>query len=250
MKIMIDGRIFTQQSLQQWRRKRAIHVLKACKAPIDLSDQTDDLCRQLTDLKIKLSSDDMRQRLNSKLIVSERLMKLARILSGEKRSAAKTIIYAEGLTAEDVSSALDKLMLEATEENRRINLAVCPDHYVLHPHKGILEVIETAGNSPLPTQFFITFNDETGLKEPRNLDYTHQSVGVAKLKDGTVVGGVRHQFKDTPTGIKARLLVEFPAICPKSLLRAHQKHLAAEWSGWLTHIKNNPSGDTDAQTID
>ena len=81
--------------------------------------------------------------------------------------------------------------------------------------------------------FFITFNEETGLQTPRDKSFPYQSVGIAKLKNGTIIGGVRHQFRDTATGIEARTLVEFPAICPKIVLREHQKHLAAEWSGWI-----------------
>ena len=30
------------------------------------------------------------------------------------------------------------------------------------------------------------------------------------MKDGTTIGGVRHQFKDTDTGIEVSLVVEFP----------------------------------------
>ncbi len=39
------------------------------------------------------------------------------------------------------------------------------------------------------------------------------------MKDGTTIGGVRHQFKDTDTGIEVSLVVEFPALCPNSLNR-------------------------------
>lgn len=124
-------------------------------------------------------------------------------------------------------------MMEDTAEHRRINLSVSPDHYVLVPRGNTLEVIETMGNTPVPTQFFITFYDETGLQTPRDPSYPYQSVGIAKLKDGTVIGCVRHQFRDTATGIEAKTLVEFPAICPNIIVKEHQKHLASEWSGWI-----------------
>ena len=71
------------------------------------------------------------------------------------------------------------------------------------------------------------------MKEPRNLNYPYQSTGIAKLKDGTIVGGVRHQFRDTRSGIEVRALVEFPNLCPKMIIKEHQKHLAAEWSNWI-----------------
>lgn len=127
-------------------------------------------------------------------------------------------------------------MSKDTEKYKRVNLNVCSDHYVLTTYNGTLEVIETAGCSPVPSQFFITLGEEAGIKEPRDLSYEYQSVGIARLKDGTVLGGVRHQFKNTETGVKARLLVEFPAICPKILIREHQKHLATEWASWIKWI--------------
>lgn len=65
------------------------------------------------------------------------------------------------------------------------------------------------------------------------------SAGVAKLEDGTVMGGVRHQFRNTSAGIECRLAVEFPALCPKIIVDAHQKHLAVEFTNWLIWIINN-----------
>ena len=168
-------------------------------------------------------------------------MKIATILSGNKRRAAITTIFADGITAEKFNIIIDFLMLEDSPECRKINLAACPDHYVLRPFGETLEVIETTGNIPVPTQFFITFNDERGLKEPRNLNYPYQSTGIAKLKDGTLVGGVRHQFRDTQSGIEVRTLVEFPNLCPKTVIKEHQKHLAAEWSYWIDWAIKNQS---------
>ena len=49
------------------------------------------------------------------------------------------------------------------------------------------------------------------------------------MKDGTTIGGVRHQFKDTDTGIEVSLVVEFPVLCPNSLIKSHQMHLACEF---------------------
>ncbi len=238
MEIILDGKSFTQKQLDTWKRKRVHKVLRTFRIDVDPSEKTDVLCQTLVHAKMQLSLEEMRKRLKWKLIVSAWAMKLASIVSRGKRRVALATIYAEGITAEGFSKEIDKLMLEATEENQRVNLSVCPDHYVLNPYNNILEVIETTGNSPLPTQFFITFDEETGIKEVRDLSYSHQSVGVAKLRDGTIVGGVRHQFRDAPAGLEARLLVEFPSICPKFLLKAHQKHLATEWSGWISWVRD------------
>ena len=233
MKILINGEEFSKEEMDAWKRKRIGKVLKNLKKSLPMIRDTDQLCEQLTNLKLQMSYTDITSVLKSKLAIGEIGMKLAAIFSGNRRRASITTIFAEGITAEKFSKLIDALMLEDTEEHHRANLAACPDHYALIPRNGTLEVIETAGNTPVPTQFFITFDDETGLKEPRNLDYPYQSTGIAKLKNGTIIGGVRHQFKDTATGIEVRTLVEFPRLCPKTIIKEHQKHLAVEWSNWI-----------------
>ena len=241
MKIIINGNEFTKNELDSWKRKRVGKVLKNLKITLPIVKDTDELCDRLTSIKLKMSYEEIISSMKLKLIIGQIGMKAAAILSGNKRRTAITTIFADGITAEKFNIIIDSLMLEDSLEYRKVNLAACPDHYVLRPFDKTLEVIETTGNTPVPTQFFITFNEETGLKEPRNLNYPYQSTGIAKLKDGTIVGGVRHQFRDTHSGIEVRALVEFPNLCPKAIVREHQKHLAAEWSNWIDWAIKNQS---------
>lgn len=81
------------------------------------------------------------------------------------------------------------------------------------------------------------FDDESGLKTPRDAAYAYQSAGTARLGDGTVIGGVRHQFRDEADGVLARLMVEFPAATPVRMIREHQWHLACEFSHWLEQAR-------------
>lgn len=195
-----------------------------------------DLDKELLSLKMSLSYEEIISRLGLKLKLSNIIMKFTAKFHKGKRKKAITIIKFKGVDIDTFGRSIEKLMIIGNEENKKINLNVFPEHYVLIPHGNILEVIETTGNSPLPTQFFITFDDEDNIDEKRDLNYSHQSVGLAKLDDESILGGVRHQFKETDNGIEARLLVEFPNLCPKSIVRAHQLHLAVEWSGWIESI--------------
>lgn len=233
MRVVIDGNEFTREDMDSWKKKRVKNVSHNLGLNIQMQDDVDIVCAQLTKLKIGMSYDEIVSKIKFKLALGKAGMKIAAFVSGKKRRASITTIYAEGITVQKLSKLIDALMLENTEEHRRANLAACPDHYVLLPHGETLEVIETAGGSPVPTQFFITFDDETGLQEPRNPSYPYQSTGIAKLKDGTIIGGVRHQFRNTQTGIEARTLVEFPGICPNKIINEHKKHLAVEWSSWI-----------------
>lgn len=241
MKIIINGNEFTKDELDRWKRKRVRKVLKNLKAALPMVEDTDELCDRLTSIKLKMSYEEITSLMKLKLIIGQIGMKAAAILSGNKRRNAITTIFTDGITAEKFNVIIDSLMLEDSQEYRKVNLAACPDHYVLRAFNETLEVIETAGNTPVPTRFFITFNDETGIKEPRNLSYPYQSTGIAKLKDGTIVGGVRHQYRDTQSGIEVRTLVEFPRLCPQIIIKEHQKHLAAEWLSWIDWAIKNQS---------
>lgn len=233
MRIIINGTEFSQIEMDTWKRKRIHKVLRNLKKTLPMTETTDVLCDRLTTLKINMSYEEIISSIKSKLVLGEIGMKLATLFFKNKRRNAITTIYTSGIKAEKFTKIIDSLMIENKQEYRKANLAACPDHYVLKASDGILEVIETTGNMPVPTQFFITFGDETGLKEPRNPTYPYQSTGIAKLKDGTIIGGVRHQFRDTEHGLEVRTLVEFPFVCPKTIIKEHQKHLAVEWSNWI-----------------
>ena len=166
-------------------------------------------------------------------------MKWAAKWSKKPRKKAIITIFESGLTAASFSIMLEKLMLEKTNVHKRVNLGACPDHYALQPHGDKLEVIETAGNSPLPTQFFLDLGGEAEIEEPRDASYPFQTVGAASLVNGCNIGGIRHQFRDTEKGLEARFCVEFPSLCPDSLIKEHQLHLAAEWSRWITWCKEH-----------
>ena len=234
LKIIIENKQFNQSDNNIWLKKRLKKAYRTLHLKFTKDKTIQELQQELTHYKEQLSDDKIRKILQTKLNLSKLIMKIAVILSKNKRRIAHTTIFADGISAQRFSECLDYLMMVPTNNNRKVNLSVNPEHYVLTPDEnGVLEVIETTGNSPIPTQFFISFNDESKLSEPRDYTYSHQSVGVAKLKDGTIIGGVRHQFKNTTSGIECKLAVEFPSLCPRMIVRAHQKHLAIEFSNWL-----------------
>ncbi|AIQ24154.1 hypothetical protein NSQ90_15480 [Paenibacillus sp. FSL H7-0737] len=244
MKIYINGNDISQEQLTKWKRERIKKVLNTLGHNEPEINDTDAMIKKLAELKMRYSYNEMYDKLKSKLRLSGMIMRVCAALSGDRRKFSKTGIYLEGISAEEAIKGIDSLMLEQSRENDKVNLSACPDHYVLRPFgENELEVIETTGNSPFPVQFFIVFDDETGLKTPRDNSYQYQSAGVARMKDGTIIGGVRHQFKDTNTGIEVSLVVEFPALCPTRLIESHQLHLACEFSYWLQWIKDHKNSN-------
>ncbi|GEN89671.1 hypothetical protein [Oceanobacillus sojae] len=239
MKIYIGGKYITNDQLTQWKRKRVKKAFKTLGYKSSEINNPNAMIEQLANIKMNYSYLEMYNKLKPKLKLSEIIMRMGAVLSGNRRKFSQTEIYVEGITAKEAIKGIDDLMLNPSEENNRVNLSACPDHYALRPlGESKLEVIETTGNSPVPVQFFIVFEDETGLQTPRDHSYAYQSAGVARMKEGIIIGGVRHQIKDTETGIKMKLSVEFPALAPTSIIKSHQMHLASEFSYWLQWIKD------------
>ena len=239
MKIMINQKEVSQERIEQWRKHRILKAAKMLNQQLPNTDKTEILDQALLEAKMKLTYEELIQKIGTKLKWSQYLMKWAAKWSKKPRQRAVVTIFASGLTAASFSIMLEKLMLEKSDVHKRVNLGACPDHYALQPHGDKLEVIETAGNSPLPTQFFLNFGGEAEIEEPRDASYPFQTVGAASLANGCNIGGIRHQFRDTEKGLEARFCVEFPGLCPDSLIKEHQLHLAAEWSRWITWCKEH-----------
>ena len=233
MKIMINQKEVSQERIEQWRKHRILKAAKMLNLQLPNTDNTEILDQALLEAKMKLTYEELIHKIGTKLKWSQYLMKWAAKWSKKPRKKAIITIFESGLTAASFSKRLEKLMLENTDAHKRANLGACPDHYALQRRGDILEVIETAGNSPLPTQFFLDLGGEAEIEEPRDASYPFQSVGVARLANGCNVGGIRHQFRDTEKGLEVRFCIEFPSLCPDSLVKEHQFHLAAEWSRWI-----------------
>lgn len=240
MIIKIDHQTVSKEILSKWQLRRIQKVLATLGQSMAMSQDAEAMQKQLAEKKLKYTYDEMLRLLRFKLRMCNLMMNIGVTLSGNKRKFAVTEISMDGISAEEVTHGLDILMLEQSAENNKVNLWACPDHYVLRPGAdSSLEVIETCGSAPFPMQFFIKYGDETGLQTPRDLSYPYQSAGVAYSKSGKLIGGVRHQFRDTDTGFEARLVVEFPAILPTPILKAHQMHLACEFSHWFLWLTKN-----------
>jgi hypothetical protein len=110
----------------------------------------------------------------------------------------------------------------------------CPDHYIIAlGSNGRQVVLETTGGSPFVSEFIVDYADISSLQSLQDPAFPHQVAGVARLRDGLAIGGVRHQFRQIGAGFQARLTVEFPMAMMGFMAAEHQWHLAAEFSNWI-----------------
>jgi hypothetical protein len=94
-------------------------------------------------------------------------------------------------------------------------------------------VWETTGGSPIASRFFFALGDTDGLVTPADSTYPVQMAGTARLGDGTLIGGIRHQFRDDGDGVRALLTAELPWLIGPIAPAADRWHLACEFSAWL-----------------
>lgn len=237
MKIIINNKEVKKEELEHYERKQIYKAFKTLKVKFDKSLDLENLREKLREVKNSISYDEIKKKLNIKLKISNFFLKIISLFSFKKSKYSITYLYVDNIDAKKFNNILIEFMTKNTPEIRNINLNVHPQHYALISRGDLFEVIETPGASPLPMQFFINLNEDKGLNSKKDSDYPLESIGIAKLKDGTLVGGIRHQFKNIENQLVAKTLVEFPAMCPNYIIKSHCMHLALEWGNWLNCAK-------------
>jgi hypothetical protein len=242
-----DGRTVSRQEVHQWefmRGERALRLLKThlgaerTRGLLSSAGLTSaepealgDLREMLAVLKARLGPDDIRAMMQGKCRRSGLAIKAVLALSGERKKLCTIDLLADGTDAEGY---LDWFMHTHESDNEAQMLAANPDHWLIRrTEDGRQEVIENIGSSPLPSHVFINFDDEHKPALKQDPAFPVQLVATARLPNGRIAGGVRHQFRDEGDGLRARLGIEFPLAFPGPLMRAHQWHLACEFSNWI-----------------
>lgn len=245
MIIIINGQTITQETIDFWELKRLKHQYHFfTKKGFTLNqnnltiERVNEAREELTQLKTTKSPVFFRDLLKTNYSIGNFSSKVATFLSRGKRkySVTEFVVSNSDMSSEEILRTIETIMLENTNEHLYQNLSTNPDHFVLiSTGKKVQEVVEITGGSPFTTRFFAHYGDESGLTSTLSEGYTHQAAGAARLEDGTIIGGVRHQIKNEGTGFRFKALVEFPAILPNFMIKQHQYHLACEFRQWLLY---------------
>jgi hypothetical protein len=98
--------------------------------------------------------------------------------------------------------------------------------YLGEPHHAAQVVVETTGGAPFAAEFVIDYSDSSGIQTMPDPTYPVRIMGTARLKDGLIVGGVCHKFRQEGEGFRAKLSVEFPMMVLPHMIAEHRWHLA------------------------
>lgn len=225
------GRRVPRSEVLAWEARRANKVcqkLGVVAPPTDLVAQREALVAR----KLELGHDGLERLLARELRWSERAGRPAAGLSRGRRRLC--IVELSG--AEGSGEAMPRFYRRAMEiGDEAALLSACPDHYILHADaRGDEMVVETTGGSPLATRIFLDEGDPSTVTTVADPAFPVQWVAVGRgRRDGSPAGAIRHQFRDDPSGFRARLTCELPLLIPSHLIREHQWHLACEFSNWI-----------------
>lgn len=228
-RISINGGLVPESDMRRWEQRRLVAVSRMLRIPKCNA-------RGLAEYKLSIGDEEIMRRLGRGLACGRLAAKLMIATSRGKYRLCTVEIAMRGLSASQACDGVQFLMADQSEDSRLANLAACPDHYVFRCDGTILEVVETTGGSPFPTQMFMKLGNEEDAPISPDVSYPIQLSGVARMADGAVMGGIRHQFKDEDDGFRVRLCVAFPAMTPSHFIKMHQLHLACEFSNWFDHL--------------
>jgi hypothetical protein len=229
----IGGRRVPRSEVLQWEARRTSKVEQ--KLGIDrTAGAIDERRRQLAEHKRDLGHERIAALLDKQV----RLSALG-VTGLAGLSRGRRVLSSIGLTVttESSASAFTDWWNDHVVTNDELPLlAACPDHWIIRQGPGEWqEVVETTGGSPLASRLFIDYRDTTSLRSSPNPLYPHQITAVARLRNATPIGGLRHQLRETKTGFDMTLTAEFPAVSPPNLISGHRWHLACEFSNMIEY---------------
>jgi len=225
----VAGRMTTRDAVLAWEDNRITAVARKLRAHVpsgNVAMRRDALLQA----KLELGPDEIATRLRRETRLAEFVAKAEAGVSRRRRFSAIELSVDGGVAEQFVQTF--RGWRETSDEPAM--LRACPDHFVIRTGSdGRHEVLERTGGSPLPSLFFIDYEDIGSLVTEADPRFPHQIAGVARTADGVAIGGVRHQSRDTYNGVHARLTVEFPLPTLGRMVAGHRWHLACEFSNWI-----------------
>jgi len=226
----IGGRSVGRDEVLGWEARRTARVsakLGLRPASAGVSEER----YRLLERKLALGREKLERRLARELRVSAPSARVLLALSGGRRRFCAIELSGASGSGEAMPGHYRDAMETGDEAAL---LRACPDHYVLSRDAGAELVIETTGGSPLAARIFLDEADTGSVRTPADEAFPTQWAAVGRAaRGGPVSGAIRHQFRDEADGFAAILTGEFPAAMPGWMVRAHEWHLACEFSNWV-----------------
>lgn len=225
----MSGRRHDRRAVLEWEDRRINAAAKKLGVVPPPAGPVAERREAWLEIKRALGTDELHRRLVKEVGIADRVGTLQAKLSPRRRLCL-TELMVPGGSAEQFTRWYGAMTFSSDQDAME---RACPDHFVLRIVDGRQEVLETNGGSPLAALFNIDYDDTSAIRTPIDPAFPFRLDGVAIAANGTRIGAVRHQFRDTPDGLHARLAVEFPLPILGRIVRWHRWHLACEFSNWI-----------------
>jgi len=186
--------------------------------------------RALATLKARLGRQGLLELLRGDIDASSE--EFARYLaeSDGRWQLSQTELRVTGLSTEEFLTHFESI----SHDEPRMT-AVHPEHFVMAAIDGGIKVVENLGPfiTEIDVRFGVTDQAEDTVSTPHP-DYPRRMLGKAALPTGDTAAHVQHQFRDTADGFDVLLGIHFPAAAPEEIVETHRKHLAVEFTNWIT----------------
>jgi hypothetical protein len=183
--------------------------------------------RALAKLKARLGHEAMVELLAEDIEAGNRAVGGWAAASEGRWRPAETRLRISGLSAGEFMTYFHSIF-----DDRPAMLAAQPEHFAMGLVDGVMEVLENLG--PNIARFYIRFTEEDRAVGELLPDHPVRMVGNVALPDGTVLAHLLHQLRDTETGFDAVLGIYFPEATPEEVIEGHRRHLAVEFTNWIT----------------
>jgi hypothetical protein len=231
IKTWFNGKSISRADVHAWESKRLNKNLR--KFGVKARDgELTELRTALATAKVNMGRAKIERRLAREVRISDSITGMLARASRGRRRLSQVEMFVPGARADQ----LPAWYLANAEADDEIDfLSATPDHHLfrLSSSPNFQEVWETTGGTPVCSRFFIELDSTDGLVTPPDPNYPVQMTGCARLANGTVLGGIRHQFRDENDGAHVLLTVEFPWLIGPYGPAAHRWHLASEFANWI-----------------
>lgn len=262
VKVVIDGRAWSDAALDEVEHRRHLHVLHTMRAlgarigrdgqaltSPEIAALAPDAARELSlATRGAYGADALAELFRDDIAASDRLWKRARnpeAFADKPLRCAVTDVRVRGLTIEalgahaagsETGSVADcetgsetDIVTDSAAAGHKYRL-LNPDHYLLEPGRGRTHVMETFGLRGGPTDMYVVLDPtvQPVLPEP---GYARLTSGRATLaSDGTDIGlSTFHQIRPAGGGFDVKLGAYFPPGTPQPIVDGHKVHMAIEF---------------------
>ena len=197
--------------------------------------------RALLNLRTLLNGEPMRELLREQMDAADQQWKEWLAASNGSWREVRMDMTVEGFTATEFLTGIVAMQAGGQDDFMiKFMYPMHPEHYCAPGHE-VAGIVETLGR--MPTRLILSPQQLDGMPDfvQRLADesYPLKMCAEGLLQDGTTVGYLFHQYRDTPTGCDLIFRGFGPSAGPDYASEEHEEHFAVEFRNAIRNVAAN-----------